>query len=301
MAQSLEGDSSSLSLSASVDEFSDVNYISTDVEESSSQQIPQLRPDPPLKLVKSSIVIRESESFEDFLIQFPLARLDHDMSKLGMAHVYDLVKANAKRIVEAERNGEDWPSYRTLERRVERGCPDVKMFVRFLNRQDSSIKECIDVSEFPRKDFEDKATWKLLLTTAYVKLSDVLETHVAMHPGDDVPTGLDLSVDGVPETTKSRNLFTVVSIRFRGKCTNIYPLRIAVTVGDKVNVEELLSPVFAEIKSKNLEVDNVLADAPMRAKLRNAVSHSGYYVSLVIDSIIIGVMFVKNSLELFHL
>ena len=89
------------------------------------------------------------------------------------------------------------------------------------------------------------------------------------------------SIDGVPESKQSTTTLLVVSIRFCGDCRKVYPT--AIGIGGKIEstltVELMLSKVIEDINANNLTVRVVIADAPMRAKCRNVVGHSGYYVS----------------------
>lgn len=108
----------------------------------------------------------------------------------------------------------------------------------------------------------------------------VIAFHKELHESRNQPYQTDtfvMSVDGVPENQVG-NCVDILSIIFDG-CTNVYPVCVMKKICPKYDhkLHDVLASFVKEVNECRVRLRLVLADAPMRAKIRGLKSHSGYH------------------------
>lgn len=169
-------------------------------------------------------------------------------------------------------------SYKTAQRVADNFAPPISITCLHEDRETQAVTKTCG-SEYPKKQFADTLQWRLLLEKTVVQLKEVVEVHRDIHNFYEVAceTGaIFLSVDGVPEGQCGGTL-DIVSVAFPG-CRIVYTLQILRPAhGYAYCFEEMLDALVDEIRENGIVVRLVLADAPMRAKLRMQKNHNGRY------------------------
>lgn len=114
-------------------------------------------------------------------------------------------------------------------------------------------------------------------TITRVKVSDVLQFHLRLHPGTTPQQWrkVSFSDDGIPESNSSNISLDIISLNFTG-CRNVYCLAIARPVKPyKVDPEEIYERLVKELNDADLEVSHADADALKRCILRQILQHNG--------------------------
>jgi hypothetical protein len=179
-------------------------------------------------------------------------------------------------------------SYRTSRTVAHGVIPRITMRTLHRNCKTREYVLDLDMSVFPKKKYEDPATWQICYSVTEVKLRDVLDHFDDAHADMPHPLGIVLSLDGVPES-KSGISMEVLSIKVEG-CVRVYPLKVfrpdrkaCKVLPDewKLDIHAKMADVVQELNSfareGRVRLRRVVADAPMRASIRMQKQHGAYY------------------------
>ena len=218
------------------------------------------------------------DCLKDLFTKFMLTNIKHRASKAAQASMwkflddqYGLLKC-AK-----EEHDEKMPSFKTMSRRLEETLPEICISCAHVRRSTDYVSYDVEVRTFPKKKYRNKRRWALQYEYTRAKVAGIQHLHNLN--GTSHSNVVILSVDGVPINRSSGTSMTVVAMRFKG-CRCVFPLGIYVpqlhpTV--ELNLQDIMMPIIDDILDQDLTIAMVIADAPLRCKLRGCLNFNSYY------------------------
>ena len=205
-----------------------------------------------------------------------------------LCHRYNLghnavgrIHNHIKEALVAQLEPEHMKSYDWLRKKAQRGIPEVKADVWTLDENGPGYLRHMGLSKVSQE-----LKRKALCVRTFATIKDMREMAMSLHRNGEHPNfnpdNIVLALDGVPESRSNSGSVTsleVIVARFEG-CQTVWPLEIYRAKRGahfKLTQSLLLDPIVEQCLEMNLTVDSVVADAPLRAKIRSQVQHTGYY------------------------
>jgi hypothetical protein len=180
-------------------------------------------------------------------------------------------------------------SYKTSLALVTKDLPAVRITTVHCNLLTGGYEEAKDEAIYPACQYEDSLTWQLAYDIAECSLKDVVRHFRRDHPQMATPLSLVLSLDGVPESNSGSRCIDVLSVKVEG-CVRVYPLKI-IRPNDPwakklphpytLDIQRKMGNVMLELRELAAqgiaELRLVVADAPMRAAIRQQKPHGAFW------------------------
>jgi hypothetical protein len=148
-----------------------------------------------------------------------------------------------------------------------------------MDHETGEIEERKNLTSFPKKEFSDRTRYSLLYEFAEVALEDILLHHQALDPLHGRPTNAVISWDGVPEAKCSALSLIVGSLKFPD-CRMVYTMYVGKPTKEAAkdfDFQSILSNMIAQFNASRVKITHIVADAPMRAKLRGIKQFNGQF------------------------
>lgn len=220
--------------------------------------------------------------------QFMALQVRHIMSDAAAADLWDLMFRVSRSLHRCAASGVTC-DYQLVRSRMRRRVPKLMLEITF---EESRIRDAVTgerlwdqrvlrgLLAFPKSMFYKPRSGvrrRLLIVKTYIRVPDLIAFHRELHPHEDeVPSGIQMSMDGVAVSKSSGRTIQVISIQFPG-CKNVYPVVLATPYNKhKMPVQYVLDDFLSQLQRASLEVTSLVADSPMRAKLLGITLHSGW-------------------------
>jgi len=204
-------------------------------------------------------------------------RGSHEISDSCAAKIYDFFcKEEAGNVYQAYIE-DRFPSFRTLQRTIDRRTPEIKVSAKYIEVQGEAPTRIVDALQLPAGICNNRQG--ILQMVSHTTIEQIFNFVVQLHGLDLERTqkSLIFSCDGVEKSKRGKTTLKIISVRFPF-CKQPYPLAIwEYQKGNSPSLRQLYSEMVQELNNKEFEVKQALMDGLEQNHSRGMVSTTGFF------------------------